>query len=80
MINALGIFRECIKMCSTLTLQLLWYLNLRAMRDSNNYFLDLHTLAVFTDSIDVSVTYPKLVTQSSQSKFGTFSLLPFFYF
>ena len=58
----LGIFRECIEMRLTVMLQLLWYLNLRAMRNSNNYFLVLHTLAVFTDSIDVSVTYPKLVS------------------
>lgn len=62
MINALGIFSKYIEMHLTLMLQLLWYLNLRAMRDSNNYFLVLHTLAVFTDSIDVSVTYPKLVS------------------
>lgn len=62
MINALGIFRECIEMCLTLMLQLLQYLNLRAMRDSNNYFLVLHTLAVLTDSIGVLVTYPKLVS------------------
>lgn len=62
MINALGIFRERIEMCLTLMLQLLQYLNLRAMTDSNNYFLVLHTLAVLTDSIGVLVTYPKLVS------------------
>lgn len=59
MINALGIFRESIEILLTLMLQLL-SLNLRAMGDSNNYFLVLHTLAVFAAGIDVSVTYAKL--------------------
>lgn len=62
MINALGIFREYIEMHLTLMLQLLWYLNLRAMGDSNNYFLVLRTLAVFTEGIGVPVSFPKLVS------------------
>lgn len=45
-----------------------------------NYFIALHSLAVFTVSIDISVFYPELFSQSKQLKFGTFSLLPFFIF
>lgn len=49
------------------------------MRDSGKY-LALQPLAVFAVSIDVSVTYPKLLSYSSQCKHGTFSLLPFIFF
>lgn len=48
------------------------------MRDSGKY-LALQTLAVFAVNTDVSVTYLKLLSYSTQCKHGAFSLLPFFF-